>query len=125
MILLGGRPRMGLFTQTQAVVDTSMHMMKILAVGYIAMAITQSLSGVMRGAGDTVTPMWISLVTTVVIRMPLAYLIAYLTRSEAQPNGTPDALLISSSLIAWISGAVITSIFYKRGKWKKKSVMVE
>lgn len=124
MILLGGRPLMGLFTQTQAVVDTSMHMMKILAVGYIAMAITQSLSGVMRGAGDTVTPMWISLVTTVVIRMPLAYLIAYLTRSEAQPNGTPDALFISL-LIAWISGAVITSIFYKRGKWKKKSVMVE
>lgn len=33
MILLGGRPLMGLFTQTQAVVDTSMHMMKILAVG--------------------------------------------------------------------------------------------
>lgn len=124
MILLGGRLLMGLFTQTQAVVDTSMHMMKILAVGYIAMAITQSLSGVMRGAGDTVTPMWISLVTTVVIRMPLAYLIAYLTRSEAQPNGTPDALFISL-LIAWISGAVITSIFYKRGKWKKKSVMVE
>ena len=124
MILLGGRPLMGMFTQTQAVVDTSMHMMKILAVGYIAMAITQSLSGVMRGAGDTVTPMWISLVTTVVIRMPLAYLIAYLTRSEAQPNGTPDALYISL-LIAWISGAVITSIFYKRGKWKKKSVMVE
>ena len=101
-----------------------MHMMKILSVGYIAMAITQSLSGVMRGAGDTVTPMWISLVTTVVIRMPLAYLIAYLTRSEAQPNGTPDALFISL-LVAWISGAVITSIFYKRGKWKKKSVMVE
>ena len=124
LILLGGRPLMGLFTETQAVVDTSMHMMKILSVGYIAMAITQSLSGVMRGAGDTVTPMWISLVTTVVIRMPLAYLIAYLTRSEAQPNGTPDALFISL-LVAWISGAVITSIFYKRGKWKKKSVMVE
>ena len=124
LILLGGRPLMGLFTEPQAVVDTSMHMMKILSVGYIAMAITQSLSGVMRGAGDTVTPMWISLVTTVVIRMPLAYLIAYLTRSEAQPNGTPDALFISL-LVAWISGAVITSIFYKRGKWKKKSVMVE
>ena len=124
LILLGGRPLMGLFTETQAVVDTSMHMMKILSVGYIAMAITQSLSGVMRGAGDTVTPMWISLVTTVAIRMPLAYLIAYLTRSEAQPNGTPDALFISL-LVAWISGAVITSIFYKRGKWKKKSVMVE
>ena len=94
--------------------------MKILSVGYIAMAITQSLSGVMRGAGDTVTPMWISLVTTVVIRMPLAYLIAYLTRSEAQPNGTPDALFISL-LVAWISGAVITASLQSEGKWKRRA----
>ena len=40
-------------------------LMGIIAAGYIAMAVTQSLSGVMRGAGDTMTPMWISLVTTV------------------------------------------------------------
>ena len=72
-----------------------MHMMRILAVGYIAMAITQCLSGVMRGAGDTITPMWISLITTVVIRVPVAYGLAYLTRSAAYPTGRPESIFIS------------------------------
>ena len=68
-----GKYLMGIFTDTVSLVDLSMKMMRILAVGYIAVAITQSLSGVMRGAGDTVTPMWISMCTTVLIRVPVAY----------------------------------------------------
>ena len=88
------------------------------------MAVTQSLSGVMRGAGDTVTPMWISVITTFVIRMPLAYGIAYLTRSETLPNGTPDSIFISL-LISWVMGAVLTAVLYRRGKWKQRSVVRE
>lgn len=72
---------MGIFTSTTELVDLSFYMMRILAVGYIAMAVTQSLSGVMRGAGDTMTPMWISLFTTVVVRVPVAYGISWLTRT--------------------------------------------
>ena len=104
--------------ETEEVIELGVHMLQILALGYIAMAVTQSLSGVMRGAGDTLTPMWISFVTTIVIRMPLAYGIAYLTRSESLPNGTPDSVFISL-LIAWVMGAVLTSVFYRRGKWRK------
>lgn len=57
LILIFGKYLMGIFTETEELVDMSMRMMRILAVGYIAMAVTQSLSGVMRGAGDTMTPM--------------------------------------------------------------------
>ncbi len=71
LIVIFGHHLMGIFTNTTELVTLSANMMKILAVGYIAMAITQSLSGVMRGAGDTMTPMWISMVVTVVIRVPL------------------------------------------------------
>lgn len=38
---------MGIFTNTADLVTLSMNMMRILAAGYIAMAIIQSLSGVM------------------------------------------------------------------------------
>ena len=126
IILLFGRNLMELFTRADEkdVVELGVHMMRILALGYIAMAVTQSLSGVMRGAGDTMTPMWISLITTVVIRVPLAYGIAYFTRSEALPNGTPDSLYISL-LISWIMGAIITTIFYRLGRWKDKAVVKE
>ena len=45
-ILLFGRALMRLFTNTPELVDMGMHMMSIIAVGYIAMAVTQILSGV-------------------------------------------------------------------------------
>lgn len=121
IILLFGQYLMALFTKTESLVSLSMDMMKILAVGYIAMAVTQSLSGVMRGAGDTVTPMWISIISTIVIRVPLAYGLVYLTKSDAFPQGRQECIFISL-LISWVLGAVITSIMYKVGRWKKKAL---
>ena len=113
-----------MFTSTPSLITLSNQMLRLLAIGYIGMAITQILSGTMRGAGDTVSPMWISLITTVVVRVPLAYLMAYMTRSEAYPHGQPYTLFLSM-LISWISGAVITSIVFKRGKWKNKAIVKE
>lgn len=121
LILLFGRYLMGIFTSTTELVDLSFRMMRILAVGYIAMAVTQSLSGVMRGAGDTMTPMWISLFTTVVIRVPVAYGISWLTRTPELPNGRSECVFISL-LLSWTLGAVITAVCYKRGRWKKKAI---
>ncbi|MCI8543342.1 MAG: MATE family efflux transporter [Lachnospiraceae bacterium] len=121
LILIFGKALMGIFTKTPELVDLSRDMMGILAVGYIAMAVTQSLSGVMRGAGDTVTPMWISIVTTIFIRVPVAYGIAFLTRSAQFPGGRQECIFISL-LSSWVAGALITFFFYKRGKWKEKAV---
>ncbi len=120
-IILFGRYIMGIFTDTESLVEMSYNLMLILAFGYIAMAITQSLSGIMRGAGDTITPMWISFATSVVIRVPLAYIISYLTVSEELPKGIPQCIQISL-LAAWVSGAILTVIFYARGKWKTKAI---
>ena len=122
IILLFGKYLMAIFTDTNELVEMSYYMMCILAVGYIAMAVTQSLSGVMRGAGDTVTPMWISLCTTVMLRVPIAYGISYLTRTPELPFGRSECIQISL-LISWCMGAVLTFIFYKVGKWKQKAIL--
>ena len=121
LILIFGKYLMGIFTDTSELVDMSMRMMRILAVGYVAMAVTQSLSGVMRGAGDTMTPMWISLITTVAVRVPVAYGIAYLTRSEQYPGGRCESIFFSL-LFSWTLGAVVTFICYRWGKWKQKAI---
>lgn len=113
-ILLFGNWMMSMFTQTQEVIDLGVRMMRILAVGYIAMSVTQILSGVMRGAGDTVTPMWISLFTTVVVRVTIAYGLAWLINS-------PDAIYISL-LASWVLGAVVHYIFFRIGKWRSKGI---
>ena len=94
-------------------------MMRIMAAGYIGVAITQSLGGVMRGAGDTVSPMWISIISTIVLRVPVAYLLAHLTASPEWPNGHPYSLS-ASLLVSWVMGAVMSAVVFAIGKWKKK-----
>ena len=121
IILIFGKYLMGIFTNTPELVDLSRYIMSILAVGYIAVAVTQSLSGVMRGAGDTMTPMWISLITTVAVRVPLAYGIAYFTRSAEHPNGMQECVFVSL-LISWLIGAALTAFFYVKGNWKNKAI---
>ena len=122
IILLFGKHLMHLFTDTQDLVELSYRLMMILAVGYIAMAVTQSLSGVMRGAGDTMTPMWISLMTTVAIRVPVAYGIAWITSPTGHPaDGMKECIQISL-LASWCICAALTVLFYRMGKWKNKRI---
>lgn len=125
LILAFGEHLMRLFVDksenAETLVEMSYNLMLILAVGYIAMAVTQSLSGIMRGAGDTMTPMWISLITTVIIRVPLAYGIAYITGDSVIANGAKECIQISL-LTSWVLGAILTAIFFKIGKWKTKAI---
>ena len=123
LILLFGQYLMAIFTKTPERGELRRYLMGMLRVGYIAMEVTQCLSGVMRGAGDTLTPMWISIVTTVLIRIPVAYGIAYITRSETAPGGDSACIFISL-LISWVLGALITMLFYKIGKWKSKAAAI-
>ena len=123
LILLFGRGLMGVFTTTPELIDLSFRMMKILAPGYIAMEVIQCLGGIMRGAGDTVTPMWISIINTILIRVPLAYGLVALSRTPAQPQGD-CAMMFVSLLIAWVIGALLTFLLYRTGRWKKKASAV-
>ncbi len=107
-----------IFTSTEALISLAGEMMQIMAIGYIAMSVTQVLGGVLRGAGDTVTPMWISIISTVVLRIPVAYVIAYFTRSTEFPHGHPFALSISL-LVSWTMGMLLSILAYRLGKVRK------
>ena len=107
------------FTDTQSLIDLATKMIRIMAVGYICISVTQVLGGVMRGAGDTVSPMWISIISTIAIRIPVAYLLAHLTESAEYPHGHPGALF-GSLMISWVLGMIISIVVYSIGKWKKK-----
>ena len=122
LIVLFGKGLMGIFTKTQELIEISYHVMLILLVGYIVVEVSQCLQGTMRGAGDTTTPMWISMGTNVIFRVPMAYLLVHLTKTAALPQG--NFYMISTALLCnWILGALLTFIFFKRGKWKNKAVV--
>ena len=63
--------------------------------------------------------MWISMISTIAIRIPVAYFLAWLTRSAEYPHGKPAALF-GSLMFSWAMGMVLTIIVYAAGKWKKK-----
>lgn len=118
-LLLFGRYLFDIFTDTQELIELAVKMMRVLAVGYICVSVSQVLGGVMRGAGDTMTPMWISLISTIVLRVPTAYIMAHFTKSPDYPNGHPISIF-TSLLVSWSLGMVITLVVYRIGKWKKK-----
>ena len=124
IILIFGKYLMGLFTDTEELVSISNHCMQILAVGYVAMGASQSFQGSMRGAGDTLTPMWLALLTTVAIRVPVAYIMAAVTKSQEYPNGRYESLYISL-LLSWCIGAILSFVFYLKGPWRKKIRIIE
>ncbi len=119
LILVFGRGIMHIFTKEEHVIDLAMVMMRILALGYIAMAVLQCMGGVMRGAGDTVTPMAISIATSVFIRVILAYALVEMSKTPELPNGRPEMIYVSL-LITWLSGAFINYLAYRYGRWRRK-----
>ena len=122
LLLFFGSNLISLFTETPEIIYLGQRMIRVLAVGYIAMCLTQIFGGIMRGAGDTMPSMWISMITTVLFRVPTAYTLAWLTRSATWPNGSPDALSFSL-LTSWILGSTFTYIWYRTGRWKKKRML--
>ncbi len=119
VLLFFGRFLFDIFTNTPSLIELANQMIRVMAVGYICVSVTQVLGGVMRGAGDTVTPMWISIISTIVLRVPAAYLLAHLTRSEVYPNGHPISLF-GSLMFSWAMGMIISIVMFRIGKWRKK-----
>ena len=115
IIMIFGGHIAGAFTQTRDVIELSLRMLRILGIGYVVFALNMVMWGVVRGAGDAMTPLWASVVNTVVIRVPTAYLFVHLI-------GHPDALMFSL-LAGWITNTMLGVFAYRRGKWRKAGLV--
>jgi Na+-driven multidrug efflux pump len=99
-----------------------MNFIYVLIPAYLSMIVANTFSGVMRGAGDSMGPMWISIISNVILRVPLSFALAYLTRSTENPLGHPSSAFAALS-IAIVVSAIITVIYYRRGKWRSKAIV--
>lgn len=113
-ILLWGHHIAALFTQTQDVIDLSMTMLRILAIGYIAFSFNMVLWGVIRGAGDAISPLWGSLINSIIVRVPTAFLFVHLM-------GRPEALMYSM-LVSWLFNLAYGAVVYRIGKWRSMGI---
>jgi len=118
-ILLFGHQLIGMFTETELTMQLGVQGLQTLAFGYICFSVSQVLQGTMRGAGETKVPMYISIITTVILRMPLAYLLAALTKTAEWPNGQPSALFVSL-LVSWVVAMLLSILSYRMKFWRRK-----
>ena len=115
IMLSFGRFIAGAFTETQEVVDLTMRMLWILALGYIAFSANIVLWGVIRGAGDAISPLWGSIINSIVVRLPTAFLFVYLMNR-------PEALMLSM-VATWVCNLFIALFVYRRGRWRTKGLV--
>lgn len=105
---------MMMFTTDAAVVDAGIHYLLIVSTFYILFSTMFVYHGVLRGAGDTVIPMFITLFALWVIRIPISYMLSKWYGPIGIWWGIP---------FAWAIGASFSYLYYKSGKWKTKSVI--
>ena len=68
---------LGIFTVSGAVVMAGIGALAVVGIGQPAQAVIFALGGALRGAGDTRYPLIVSLVNWFVVRLPLAYVFAF------------------------------------------------
>lgn len=114
VILLFGNQIMGLFTPDMQVVATGTRYLNIVSPFYITFTGMFVIGGVMRGAGDTLVPMFLTLFSLWVVRIPLAFFLS----ARMGEIGIWWAIPIG-----WLSGMVFSYLYYLTGKWKTIGVM--
>lgn len=111
-----GRPLMYMFTDDRVVVDIGYSYLIVIGSSYIMFSVMFVINGVLRGAGDTLIPMFISLFSLWIIRIPVAYLL-----SITMGYGV-DGIWWSIP-VGWFAGLVLYFAYYRTGRWKKKTVV--
>jgi len=100
------------FTSDPLVVEELTTFFFMLAIAQPFMAIHFTLAGALRGAGDTVTPMWASATGNWLLRVPLAALAAFVFQ---WPVIVVWAALISDHVVR----SIWLGIAFFRGRWSR------
>jgi len=113
-IIIYGNYMMSLFTSDTEVIRIGMEYLVIVSSFYVIFAIMFTINGVMRGAGDTIVPMFITLIALWGVRIPVAYFLSLKIGEQGIWWSMP---------LAWFIGMTLTFTYYKTNRWKKKAVV--
>jgi len=117
IVVFWGDHIMAMFTTNPEVIKVGHRYLIIVSLFYIFFSTMFTLSGMLRGAGATIVPMFITLFSLWLVRVPLAYLLSKYT------NLGSDGIWWAIP-IAWIIGTIGSYIYYKMGKWKTHGVTI-
>jgi putative MATE family efflux protein len=113
-IVICGHILMSLFTKDIEVIKLGDQYLTIVSSFYILFTLMFIYNGIMRGAGDTLIPMFFSLISLWLIRIPLAWLLSRRLGAEGIWWAIP---------VGWFIGLTLSYTYYKTGRWKRKTVV--
>lgn len=103
-----------MFNKDPEVIRIGSEYLLIVSGFYLIFGSMFLIQGILRGAGDTIVPMFITLFALWIIRIPLSYYFSRFMDTNGIWLGIP---------VAWIIGYMFSFIFYKTGRWKNKGVI--
>lgn len=105
---------MHLFTEDVAVIAIGADYLVIVSSFYLFFSAMFVIGGVMRGAGDTLIPMFITLFALWGIRIPAAWIMSGVFGVDGIWWSIP---------VAWFIGMALSYLYYLKGNWKSKVVV--
>ena len=109
-----GSPLMAVFTTDIDVIRIGSQYLVIVSSFYIIFSAMFSTNAVMRGAGDTMIPMFVTLIALWVVRVPASYFLSDIFGELGIWWSLP---------LAWAVGLIFSFSYYLTGRWKRKSVI--
>ena len=111
--ILFGSNIMSWFNHDPEVIRIGHNYLVIVCSFYILFSAMFATAGVIRGAGDTLIPMFITLLSLWLLRIPSSYLLSRYFGTDGIWWGIP---------IAWAFGLIGSVIYYFTGRWKRKAI---
>lgn len=112
LILIIGRPMLGMFTDDPHVLEIGLSIVRLIAPMWLCYVCIEILSGSMRGAGDTLVPTLMTLVGVCMLRVFWVTVIV--------PMRHELSMLLLSYPLAWTLTSILFIIYYRRGNWLKR-----
>jgi putative MATE family efflux protein len=114
LVIVFRQQLMHLFTDDSAVIAIGAEYLVIVSSFYVFFSAMFVIGGVMRGAGDTLIPMFITLFSLWVIRIPAAWILSRYFGVDGIWWSIP---------VAWFIGMSLSYLYYLKGNWKTKVVV--
>lgn len=113
LLYLFGDRVIGLFSDDPEVVRIGLEYFRIVSLAYVAQTVMFVVSGTIRGAGEAIFPMLMTLAAMWIVRIPLAFALS----AERGTSG-----IWWSIDIGFMVGMAGTVLFYFFGNWRSRSL---
>ena len=114
VIMVIGRPMLGMFTDDAQVVEMGMSIIRLIVPTWITYISIEILSGAMRSAGDSLVPTLMTLTGVCLLRV---FWVAVIV-----PRYHELSVLMLSYPITWIITSAMFIVYYLRGKWLERCI---